>query len=108
MAMHHLRQSCVRMEPWPLCPVSVAAGRAIPLAGDELAPLEMCTAFGKAQGSPVVYQKLPAWPFWFFNRDLYRICRFLSTQVRVAAWQQPKVSPLGRFWFPVIRHCFFC
>lgn len=42
----------------------------------------MCAAFAAAQGSPVTFQKIPAWPFWLFNRDLYRIIRFYSTQAR--------------------------
>ena len=55
-------------------------GQAIPLAGDELTPAQMCEAFSAAQGGqPVRYSRLPAWPFWLLKPDLYRLCRFYAT-----------------------------
>ncbi|EFN56307.1 hypothetical protein CHLNCDRAFT_51737 [Chlorella variabilis] len=61
-------------------------GRAVPLAGDALTPVQLAAAFSAAQrhAPPVAYKHLPAWPFWLLNRDLYRICRFYSTQARTA------------------------
>ncbi|KIZ01327.1 hypothetical protein MNEG_6638 [Monoraphidium neglectum] len=54
------------------------AGRNIPLAGDELTPLQMCEAFAAAQGGgPVKHSCPPAWLFWFLSKDLWRITRFL-------------------------------
>eukprot|EP00878_Enallax_costatus_P000843 GHUV01000969.1.p1 GENE.GHUV01000969.1~~GHUV01000969.1.p1 ORF type:complete len:375 (+),score=124.40 GHUV01000969.1:138-1262(+) len=54
------------------------AGQRIPLAGDELTPLQMCDAFSAAQGGmPVKHSSPPAWIFWFLSRDLWRITRFL-------------------------------
>lgn len=53
-------------------------GKSIPLAGDELTPSEMCQLFGKVQGKEVAYRRLPAWPFWFLNRDLYNIMKFYT------------------------------
>lgn len=45
------------------------AGQRIPLAGDELTPLQMCAAFSKAQGGmPVKHSSPPAWIFWFLSR----------------------------------------
>lgn len=49
--------------------VSDWAGRCIPLAGDELTPLQMCEAFSAAQGGmPVKHSSPPAWLFWFLSR----------------------------------------
>lgn len=54
------------------------AGRRLPLAGDELTPLQMCEAFSKAQGGMAVkHSSPPAWIFWFLSRDLWRITTFL-------------------------------
>lgn len=54
------------------------AGQRIPLAGDELTPLQMCAAFSKAQGGmPVKHNSPPAWIFWILSRDLWRITTFL-------------------------------
>jgi hypothetical protein len=53
------------------------------LAGDELTPVEMAKTFSRVQqegGVHVVFKRLPSWPFWLINRNLYRIIRFLSTQ----------------------------
>jgi hypothetical protein len=45
------------------------AGQRLPLAGDELTPLQMCEAFSKAQGGmPVKHSCPPAWLFWFLSR----------------------------------------
>jgi uncharacterized protein YbjT (DUF2867 family) len=45
------------------------AGRRMPLAGDELTPLQMCAAFSAAQGgAPVRHSNPPAWLFWFLSR----------------------------------------
>jgi hypothetical protein len=45
------------------------AGRRLPLAGDELTPLQMCEAFSKAQGGMAVkHSSPPAWIFWFLSR----------------------------------------
>lgn len=45
------------------------AGQRLPLAGDELTPLQMCAAFSKAQGGmPVKHSSPPAWIFWFLSR----------------------------------------
>jgi hypothetical protein len=45
------------------------AGRNIPLAGDELTPLQMCEAFAAAQGGgPVKHSCPPAWLFWFLSK----------------------------------------
>ncbi|WIA09837.1 hypothetical protein OEZ85_010051 [Tetradesmus obliquus] len=54
------------------------AGQRLPLAGDELTPLQMCEAFSKAQGGmPIKHSCPPAWLFWFLSRDLWRITTFL-------------------------------
>lgn len=45
------------------------AGQRLPLAGDELTPLQMCEAFSKAQGGmPIKHSCPPAWLFWFLSR----------------------------------------
>lgn len=45
------------------------AGQRLPLAGDELTPLQMCEAFSKAQGGMAVkHSSPPAWIFWFLSR----------------------------------------
>jgi uncharacterized protein YbjT (DUF2867 family) len=56
-------------------------GKALKLAGDELTPLQMAAAFGEVQGRPVSYRKLPTWPFWLMNKDLYRIIKYYSEEV---------------------------
>ena len=53
------------------------AGRAIDLAGDELTPKQMAAAFSAAQRTPVMYKRMPAWPLWFIQRDLFNIVAFL-------------------------------
>lgn len=46
------------------------AGRNIPLAGDELTPVQMCAAFAAAAGggAAVRHSAPPAWLFWFLSR----------------------------------------
>ncbi|GIL58204.1 hypothetical protein Vafri_13328, partial [Volvox africanus] len=51
---------------------------AVELSGDELTPEQMCDAFGRVQGDPVRHNQVPAWPFWFLARDVFRISRFLT------------------------------
>ena len=53
------------------------AGRAISLAGDEMTPLDMAAAFSSAQGSPVAFKSMHAWPLFFIQRDLYDVVRFI-------------------------------
>ncbi|KAG0628900.1 hypothetical protein M758_1G060800 [Ceratodon purpureus] len=53
-------------------------GVSLELAGDELTPAQMCEAYAKAQGSNVNHFSPPKFLFWFLNRDLYRISKFLS------------------------------
>ncbi|KAG0599063.1 hypothetical protein M758_12G124800 [Ceratodon purpureus] len=53
-------------------------GLSLELAGDELTPAQMCEAYSKAQGSNVSHFSPPKFLFWFLNRDLYRIAKFLS------------------------------
>lgn len=44
-------------------------GRWIPLAGDQLTPVQMCEAYSRAQGGvPVKHSHPPAWLFWFLSR----------------------------------------
>lgn len=50
------------------------------LAGDELTPAQICEAYSKAQGSNVSHFSPPKFLFWFLNRDLYRIAKFLSEE----------------------------
>lgn len=50
------------------------------LAGDELTAAQMCEAYSKAQGSSVSHFSPPKFLFWFLNRDLYRIAKFLSEE----------------------------
>jgi uncharacterized protein YbjT (DUF2867 family) len=48
---------------------SAFAGRIMPLAGDELTPLQMAAAFSKAQGGMhIKHSSPPAWIFWFLSR----------------------------------------
>lgn len=55
------------------------AGQRIPLAGDELTPLQMCAAFSKAQGGmPVKHSSPPAWIFWFLSRCVCGVCVCLA------------------------------
>jgi hypothetical protein len=45
------------------------AGQRLPLAGDQLTPLQMCEEFSAAQGGmPIKHSCPPAWLFWFLSR----------------------------------------
>lgn len=55
-------------------------GVSLELAGDELTPAQMCEAYSKAQNSSVSHFSPPKFLFWFLNRDLYRIAKFLSEE----------------------------
>lgn len=45
------------------------AGQRLPLAGDELTPLQMCEVFSQTQGGMAVrHSSPPAWLFWFLSR----------------------------------------
>ncbi|GAQ85455.1 hypothetical protein KFL_002360070 [Klebsormidium nitens] len=55
------------------------AGKSLELAGDELTPRQLCEEFSLAQGgSPVKQLSLPRFLFWFLNKDLFRIIKFLA------------------------------
>jgi uncharacterized protein YbjT (DUF2867 family) len=66
-----------RLAAEALCQPRAYAGRSIDLAGDELTPAQMASAFGTAQHSPVRFKPMPAWPLWFIQRDLFSITTFL-------------------------------
>lgn len=61
-----------------LCAPHAFAGRVLPLAGDELTPLQMAAAFAHAQRSDVRYSRMPAWPLALLKPQLWRIVRFLE------------------------------
>jgi uncharacterized protein YbjT (DUF2867 family) len=55
--------------------------RAIELAGDVLTPQQIATAFGKAQGRPVIHKEVPAWIFLlFFRLELFKLIQWYRQQ----------------------------
>jgi hypothetical protein len=79
-ALYHMCRACTQ-QALTLTLLLCVSGKALPLAGDALTPLQMAAAFSEAQqNSPAVtYRRMPAWPFWLLRRDLYRICHFYAT-----------------------------
>ena len=78
------------------------AGRAIELAGDELTPAQMASAFSAAQRTPVLYKSMPAWPLWFIQRDLFSITTFLretgyGVDMRQCKAEFPWLMPFAQF-----------
>eukprot|EP00195_Chlamydomonas_chlamydogama_P007300 CAMPEP_0202901822 /NCGR_PEP_ID=MMETSP1392-20130828/14840_1 /ASSEMBLY_ACC=CAM_ASM_000868 /TAXON_ID=225041 /ORGANISM="Chlamydomonas chlamydogama, Strain SAG 11-48b" /LENGTH=365 /DNA_ID=CAMNT_0049588447 /DNA_START=65 /DNA_END=1162 /DNA_ORIENTATION=- len=61
---------------------STWSGRSFEVAGDELTPEELCEVFSRQQPpggpQPVKHSRPPAFLFWFLNKDLWKISRFLS------------------------------